>query len=331
MDACIRIVKTPFPDRQWSFQLEQSIEKQLTLTVRRTDLSEGWCEAFFVKVQNHLGEYQHAEVIPHETSQLTFQFCPYMRFRSKPERQFWKIPTNIFQTWKEAKQSPEMTAAMSTFQRQSGYTHICWTDIECITFLLNHYGERYAKAYNVLVPGAFRADFWRYCMLYAFGGVYSDVKATLLRPLDEIIRPDDELIVVRDVPSKCLLNGFIACKPKHPLIGIVIDMVLKRIEARDYGTSPLDVTGPHVFGKAFCRWMNVPEDALNLEMGSTHTVQMLGRSDDKKYIISPEGERLLQKEYDSYYKTDVDVSFHYPRLWHLRAIYGDQHPWNGVK
>lgn len=165
-------------------------------------------------------------------------------------------------------------------------------------------------------------------MLYRFGGVYSDAKATLLRPLDEILRPQDELVVVRDIPRTCLLNGFIACRPQHPLMKIVIDMVLQRVEAREYGEDPLDITGPHIFGRAFCRWKGMPDDTLTLEMGITSTMQILGRSEDKQHIISPEGENLLIKEYETYYKNDVDVSLHYPRLWALKAIYGDQAPWN---
>lgn len=324
MDALVRIVKTPSSEKRWSFQVKSDPTR---LVVERTDLSGGWDQEFSVLIQNHLGEYQHIEVPKSDSHRLEIPLNLYISLRLRPDRKFWKIPPYIFQTWKAGDKTPEMEAAMATFTRQKGYTHICWTDDECYAFLLKVFGERYANAYKVLVPGAYRADFWRYCMLYKFGGVYADAKTTCLRPLDEILRPDDELILVRDLPSTCLLNGFIACRPNHPLLGIVIDMVLENIESRTYGTSPLDITGPHVFGKAFCRWKGYPYNTMNLFAGYTHTLQMLARHEDKVHIVSPEGEQIFVKEYNSYYKNDVDVSVHYPQLWAMRAVYADQPPW----
>ena len=67
-------------------------------------------------------------------------------------------------------------------------------------------GDRYADAYFLLTPGASRADFWRYCALWRFGGVYADSKMRLLRPLDDIIRSTDELVLTKDIPDTCILN-----------------------------------------------------------------------------------------------------------------------------
>lgn len=325
MDALIRVLP-PIHEKTWSFHL---VSENLStyLCVSRTDLSGGWGKEFFISIQNHNGEYQQIEVPKSDTNLLKMPVNLYISFRSKPERKFWKIPPFIFQTWKEGSKTNEMVNAMESFKKQPGYTHVCWNDIECCNFLLNEFGDRYAKAYSLLVPGAYRADFWRYCMLYRFGGVYADAKTTCLRPLDEIIRPDDELVLVRDLPKTCLLNGFIACRAQHPLLKLVIDMVLENIESHSYGKNPLDITGPHVFAKAFCRWRGFQDDSMSLFAGCTKTIQLLARHEDKIHIVSAEGERLFVKEYASYYKNDVDVSTHYPQLWSLRAIYADEPPW----
>jgi hypothetical protein len=325
MDALIRSI-TPSSEKTWSFQLE-SETNGTRLSVRRTDVSDGWNKSFFISVRNHTGDSQLIEIPKCDTNQLVLPVNLYIQIRARPQRQFWKIPPYIFQTWKEGTKTDEMTKAIQSFQKQTGYTHICLNDEECCNFLMNVYGDRYAKAYSLLVPGAYRADFWRYCMLYKFGGIYSDAKTTCLRPLDEIIRPDDELILVRDIPSNCLLNGFIGCRPGHPLLRIVIDMVLENIESYNYGTNPLDITGPHVFAKAFCRWKGYPDDSMSLYAGTTSTMQVLARDEDKIHIVSAEGERLLVKEYASYYKNDVDVRTHYPQLWAMRSVYADQPPW----
>lgn len=329
MDSLIRIYKQPAGDpstKRWSAELLDT-SGNLFLKLCQTKSPEGWTENLYLTIRNHTGDQQRIEVPVSSFANNLFPVIPYIQFRRKPGRMFWKIPPFIFQTWKSNTVSPEMAEALGSFKSQEGYTHVFWTDEYCYAFLLKEFGERYANAYKILVPGAYRADFWRYCILLKFGGVYSDAKSTLLRPLNEIIRPDDELVIVKDVPGTCILNGFIACIPNHPMLKIVIDMMLDRIEKRDYGVDALDVTGPHLFGRAFARWKGLPEDKVNLEMGLTPTMQFLGRSECKKYIISPEGEPLLQKEYDSYYNKDVDVRLHYPQLWLLKAIYFDQGPW----
>ena len=272
-------------------------------------------------------EIQMVDVRESSESSVEMVLRLYVSLQPRPERGNWKIPAHIFQTWKEGSKTPEMEATISTFQSQNGYAYNCLTDAQCTEFLHREFGERFRNAYTVLVPGAYRADFWRYCVLYKYGGVYADAKTTLFRSLDEIIRPHDELILVRDVPSQCILNGFIACSPGHPLLGIVLVMTLERIEKREYGVDPLDITGPHLLGRAFCRWKGYPEDTMTLTPGYTATMQILGRSEDRLYITSPEGENLMQKEYPSYYKNDMDVRIHYPLLWHAHAVYADQPPW----
>jgi hypothetical protein len=327
MDCIFRFLHPqPPPESRWKFTL-QDISGCLRFTANRTDASGGWPIGFRLQMLTSSNEIQMVDVRESTESSVDMILRLYVSLKSRPERSKWKIPQIIFQTWKEGLKTPEMEATIATFQNQSGYVYNCLTDAQCAAFLHQEFGERFYKAYKVLAPGAYRADFWRYCILYKYGGVYADAKTSLLRNLDEIIRPNDELILVRDIPSQCILNGFIACTPGHPLLGIVLAMSLERIEKRDYGTGPLDITGPHLFGRAFCRWRGFPEDTMTLTPGYTSTMQILGRSADRVYITSPEGENLMQKEYPSYYNNDMDVRMHYPHLWAVHAVYTDQPPW----
>ena len=316
----------PPPERRWKFSLRDS-SGCLLFSAQRTDASGGWPIGFRLQMLTQSNEIQMVDVRESTESSVEMVLRLYVSLQPRPERGRWKIPAHIFQTWKEGPKTPEMEASIATFQRQDGYAYNCLTDAQCVEFLHREFGERFRNAYAVLAPGAYRADFWRYCVLYKYGGVYADAKTTLFRSLDEIIRPHDELILVRDVPSQCILNGFIACSPGHPLLGIVLAMALERIEKREYGVDPLDITGPHLLGRAFCRWKGHPEDTMTLTPGYTGTMQILGRSEDRLYITSPEGENLMQKEYPTYYKNDMDVRMHYPNMWHAHAVYADQPPW----
>lgn len=328
MDCIVRFLHPqPSAGSRWSISVLDCSGISL-LQVQRKDTETGWPDFTRLAMRNSVGDVQQIELQASERSQTELILRPYIPLMPRPNRQYWKIPPLIFQTWKDGEKSPEMQQAQQTFLSQNGYIYQHFTDQQCYDFLEAEFGPHVRDAYAVLVPGAYRADLWRYCVLYKFGGIYADIKTTLFRNLDEILRPEDELVLVRDVPSQCILNGFLACKPRHPLMKLAVEMALDRIFQRSYGVDPLDITGPHLLGRAFCRWMNCPEDTMTLTAGYTSTMQFLARSDDKLYIISPEGERLMQKEYESYYQKDMDVRVHYPQLWAHRAVYKDQPPWN---
>jgi hypothetical protein len=327
MDCIIRFQHPlPPPESRWSFSL-RDISGLILFQAKRNDIEEGWDKGFRLQILTHSGETQMIDVRESKESTIDMFLRLYISLTPMPPRDQWKIPRHIFQTWKEGPKTPEIEAALSSFRTQEGYNYNCLTDAQCFLFLKSEFGERFSNAYSLLVPGAYRADFWRYCVLFKYGGVYADAKTTLFRNLDEILRPHDELVLVRDIPSQCLLNGFLACTPGHSLIGIVIGMMLERIEKREYGVDPLDITGPHLLGRAFCRWKKQVDDTMTLTPGYTSTMQILGRSEDKLYIISPEGERLFQKEYETYYIKDMDVRMHYPQLWAAHAVYADAPPW----
>jgi mannosyltransferase OCH1-like enzyme len=63
-----------------------------------------------------------------------------------------------------------MKAANPTF------SYRLFDDNECRAFIEKHFPADIVKAYDTLIPGAYKADLWRLCMLYMEGGIYLDVK-----------------------------------------------------------------------------------------------------------------------------------------------------------
>jgi len=51
-----------------------------------------------------------------------------------------------------------------------------YNDADCRAFIRSAFPPAVVAAYDRLIPTAFKADLWRYCVLYKFGGVYLDVK-----------------------------------------------------------------------------------------------------------------------------------------------------------
>lgn len=110
------------------------------------------------------------------------------------------IPRIVHQTWYEelgANSYPNMSRLVESF-KQSGWDYRFYTDADAIVFLQTHFPPVVMEAYEALIPGAFKADLFRYCVLLIFGGVYADVDIQLESALDVSIPPDVGFMVPID-------------------------------------------------------------------------------------------------------------------------------------
>ena len=62
------------------------------------------------------------------------------------------------------------------------------------SFLLEEYDELYLNIFNYLHDGPIKADFWRICILYKYGGVYSDIDNLPLVSLSDFIKTDIDFV-----------------------------------------------------------------------------------------------------------------------------------------
>lgn len=69
-----------------------------------------------------------------------------------------------------------------------------YDDEMCKNFLLENYGKLYCDIFNFLRDGPIKADFWRICILYKYGGVYSDIDNQPLVPIDSFLEKDVDFV-----------------------------------------------------------------------------------------------------------------------------------------
>ncbi len=93
------------------------------------------------------------------------------------------------------------------------------------------------------------ADLFRYLVVYHHGGVYLDIKSTLNKPLNDVILPDDELVLsqwrnrlgeefegsgyypeLSRVPGGEFQQWHIIARENHPLLLTVINQVILNIQ-----------------------------------------------------------------------------------------------------
>lgn len=151
------------------------------------------------------------------------------------------IPRIVHQTWFEdisAIRYPQLYRLQNSW-RNSGWEYRFYNDTEARTYIMDNYPALFLVAYDTLVPGAFKADLFRYLILLRDGGIYADIDVLLETNLDSLIPPTLSYLAVRDDgiasghdQAYCLWNGLIAAAPGHPVMARAIERVVNLVSSR---------------------------------------------------------------------------------------------------
>uniref|UniRef100_A0A7S2Y6J7 Uncharacterized protein n=1 Tax=Entomoneis paludosa TaxID=265537 RepID=A0A7S2Y6J7_9STRA len=156
-----------------------------------------------------------------------------------------RIPRIIHQTWFEELTDTNYPhlARLQNSWKASGWEYRFYTDESARVYIQQHFPQRFVDAYDTLLPGAFKADFFRLLALLKDGGIYADVDVQLdATSLDDFIPSHVSFFVPRDVPidrwpnsNYCLWNGLMGAAPGHFIIAQAVQDLLNHIENRwDY-------------------------------------------------------------------------------------------------
>lgn len=213
--------------KNWPDTFSARVIENNKLLVTRTDVDNGgWGENLLIDVA-------------HETPKTSNELLPQ------------KIPRVIYQTFEDYEVPSGMHEAISSWKDSNpDYEHYFYNSQDRIAFLRESFDKDVVEAYLNLIPGAFKADLWRCCILYKKGGVYIDADMMCLSQLSSLIEPNDEFLVARDDPmsQSYLANGFIASVSDHPFLKKQIQNIVENVKQKRK-CFYLDITGPGLLGK----------------------------------------------------------------------------------
>lgn len=168
------------------------------------------------------------------------------------------IPKVIYQTFK-TKKIPLLTRfyIWMYLRKNKDWKRVFYDDEQIDTFFKTNFDSRTYNAYIRLQIGAAKADFFRYAVLYVYGGVYLDMDSDILVSLDKHIRQDDMAFIAREKnhPDLFAQWGLIYAKG-HPFVKRTIAYIIENIEGNKYPNDVHKMTGPTVYTKAI-------EDEIN--------------------------------------------------------------------
>jgi mannosyltransferase OCH1-like enzyme len=160
------------------------------------------------------------------------------------------IPRIIHQAYHGKKLPEALRQLVDTLCEQNPtWEHRLYDDAELSAWIEEHYGPAVASYYDRIDSryGAARIDFWRYLLIYKIGGIYIDIKSTFSRPIDEVIRADDQFLL-SSWPQDAYEQGYgvharlshrsrgeyqqwhVIGVPGHPFLRAVIMQVMANID-----------------------------------------------------------------------------------------------------
>jgi mannosyltransferase OCH1-like enzyme len=232
-------------------------------------------------------------------------------FIKKTKEGMSQIPANLFQTWESKNLPPNMKACVARLKRQNPeFNHYLYDDDDCRTFIEKHFDSTVLDSFDNLIPGAYKADLWRYCVLYIKGGIYLDIKYECYKDfkLSELLKKTHYVLDRKEYaqPGSLLVyNGCIVSPAKNPVLKKCIDQIVMNVINRDYGYNPLYPTGPGLLGEVVGKDLDID----------------LIYSSDTKYIIWKKKKILkIYPEYRAEQK-EAQNENHYHILWKQGLIY----------
>lgn len=207
------------------------------------------------------------------------------------------IPRIVHICWKNTWVSSRIydEILFQNLERSKGFDHRFYTNSTIMKFLRTNFPPLVLETYLLINPeyGACMSDFFRYCVLYVYGGVYLDIKSQIMAPLSELWKKQFVQSKPRDIlclsywPDSIkhkiqavelehrhgeIMNWVLVCSKGHPVMKLIIDKMVANIQLWHkykylYGEkiNVLRLTGPIFLTRTILQELRDPQIAGSKE------------------------------------------------------------------
>jgi len=223
------------------------------------------------------------------------------------------IPLKLYQTWYTKDLPIYMKENVELLKKNNpNFEHFLFDDNDCREFIKSHFDSSVLNAYDNLIPGAYKSDLWRCCVLYINGGIYMDIKLNCVNGF-KLIELTEQNHLVKDRPGPLsIYNALMVFQKGHPFLWNSINRIVFNVENKYYGNSSLEPTGPIMLGNLILR------NNLRLNIDMEHFINGGYIIYKNRFVISTEYPQYNNERLILYRKIKTK---HYVDLWNERRIY----------
>ena len=206
------------------------------------------------------------------------------------------IEKNIFQSWHTKNLHPLVQQKINNFKQMNfDYTYYLYDDNDIDNFVNEHFNGEIAECYNKLNIIVAKVDFWRYLVLYKYGGIYLDMDSSIEKPLDELIKEEDQAIITAEGNPNLYVQWGMIFSKEHPILKRTIELVCNNIKNNSYPNNIHKMTGPTVYTTSI--------NEIHMELfNSIINHGDIKRDTDITYELNNTSYRLYGIDYNSYFR-----------------------------
>ena len=174
-----------------------------------------------------------------------------------------KIPKLIWQTAKSIPHYKSHEYIKTWIHKNPEFDWLFMDDVRCDQFIKDNFNQEFYSMYRSLPYGVMRADVWRVCVVYVYGGVYADTDCECVVPINQWTN-NCSLVVAEEVPNGDLANFAFAAEPKHPALLSAINMFVELYNSKSFMSksvaTPIQNFGQYGFSAGVKRYLNTIND-----------------------------------------------------------------------
>jgi hypothetical protein len=148
----------------------------------------------------------------------------------------------ISQYWDTAQVPAYILEICDSFKAHNpSLPHRLFSEADAERLIAERFGERQLRAFKACAIPSMQSDYFRYCAVYALGGVYADVDWVCAGPLSPLVNRVEagELFASPTLrnfggrEARWIWSGFFAFRePRHPFLGLALEIATVNMEER---------------------------------------------------------------------------------------------------
>lgn len=184
----------------------------------------------------------------------------YLHRVERPSVRMNKNQIPVWTSWETHHVTSTMKFVMEEWKHHNPALEFIFMDRQQrIAFMYQEYGEDVGKLFSSLRPGAFQSDWWRFAILYKYGGVYMDVcmypSTCKLSDWVHAQKPSQTCLRMA-LKDRMVFNGFILSSPKHPFVWACLEAITQNVKSQIYPQAETGITGNYLIDRVlhqFCK------------------------------------------------------------------------------
>ena len=293
--------------------------KKIQIITRRLDIDSGWSLDLKLKLYDEYNkDFQIISIgSSNENYKIIEMYTTISLFTLQSKDIL--IPKVIMQTNnKLIKNTKHYNSICTILEKNPDYEYIFFDDKRCREFLIENFKVNLfnnkndndlqdidvIRAFDSIIPGPIRADFFRYCYLYINGGVYIDSKIICNISFNEIIDEKDTIILCSDDAPNSIYNGLIMCTSHNEQIYEVIKECVKNILNNIYLNDIHEPTGNKLFYKYF----------KNNECKLKKNSELIRFKNNKEVLFISHYKNYYEENYDNFRDKWSSKKYYYKKI-----------------